>query len=214
MAFQVSAGVEVKEIDLTNVVPAVSTSIGGYAGQFRWGPIEQVTLVGSETELANEFGKPDTYHASSFYTASSFLKYGNALKVVRATSDSLKNSASSPIGGVITGIKVDNSPNQRGVLSEISSAAELGNNEFTVTSTTGSGAILKPKYKLERIEIASAGTGYENNDQVSVSLGESKFLTVDLGTVTAGVPQASQLSLLNSPTLVTPTQFTNTGTKI
>ncbi len=58
MAFQVSAGVEVKEIDLTNVVPAVSTSIGGYAGPFRWGPIEEITLIGSETELVNQFGKP------------------------------------------------------------------------------------------------------------------------------------------------------------
>ena len=29
MAFQVSPGVEVNEIDATNVVPAVSTSIGG-----------------------------------------------------------------------------------------------------------------------------------------------------------------------------------------
>jgi hypothetical protein len=62
MAFQVSAGVEVKEIDLTNVVPAVSTSIGGYAGTFRWGPIEEIKLIGSESELANEFGKPDSDH--------------------------------------------------------------------------------------------------------------------------------------------------------
>ena len=34
MAFQVSPGVQVKEIDATSVVPAVSTSIGGFAGSF------------------------------------------------------------------------------------------------------------------------------------------------------------------------------------
>jgi phage tail sheath protein FI len=39
MGFQVSPGVEVKEIDLTNVIPAVSTSIGGFSGYFKWGPI-------------------------------------------------------------------------------------------------------------------------------------------------------------------------------
>ena len=30
MAFQVSPGVQVKEIDLTNVVPAVSSTVGGF----------------------------------------------------------------------------------------------------------------------------------------------------------------------------------------
>ena len=34
MAFQVSPGVLVQERDLTNIIPAVSTSIGAVAGQF------------------------------------------------------------------------------------------------------------------------------------------------------------------------------------
>ena len=50
MAFQVSPGVQVKEIDATNVVPAVSTSIGGFVGAFNWGPVEEDTPVGSENE--------------------------------------------------------------------------------------------------------------------------------------------------------------------
>ena len=83
MGFQVSPGVEVKEIDLTNVIPAVSTSIGGYAGPFRWGPVEEIQLVSSEKELASVLGKPSAFLAESFFTASSFLKYGNALKAVR-----------------------------------------------------------------------------------------------------------------------------------
>jgi hypothetical protein len=84
MGFQVSPGVEVKEIDLTNVIPAVSTSIGGYAGYFRWGPVDTIGLISSEKELAGAFGTPDAAHTESFLTAASFLKYGNALKVVRA----------------------------------------------------------------------------------------------------------------------------------
>ena len=48
MAFQVSPGVQVNEVDLTNVVPAVSTSTGAIAGAFRWGPVDQVVRVSSE----------------------------------------------------------------------------------------------------------------------------------------------------------------------
>jgi len=86
MAFQVSPGVQYKEIDATNVVPAVSTSIGGFAGAFNWGPTEQVITVSSENELASIFGAPDDSTAKYFLVAASFLKYGNALKVVRASS--------------------------------------------------------------------------------------------------------------------------------
>ena len=42
MAFQVSPGVQVSEIDLTNVVPAVSSTVGGFAGTFQWGPVDEV----------------------------------------------------------------------------------------------------------------------------------------------------------------------------
>ena len=86
MAFQVSPGVQVKEIDATSVVPAVSTSIGGFAGSFNWGPVEQVVSVSSEKELLSIFGTPDDNTALYFLTAGAFLKYGNALKVVRAAS--------------------------------------------------------------------------------------------------------------------------------
>lgn len=86
MAFQVSPGVEIKEIDATSVVPAVSSSIGGFAGSFNWGPVDQVTLVSSENELAEQFGSPDNNTYKYFLVAASFLKYGNALKVVRVAS--------------------------------------------------------------------------------------------------------------------------------
>ena len=93
MAFQVSPGVEVKEIDATNVVPAVSTSIGGFAGSFNWGPTEQIVTVSSENELAEIFGSPDDSTAKYFLVAASFLKYGNALKVVRVSSGHLNATA-------------------------------------------------------------------------------------------------------------------------
>jgi phage tail sheath protein FI len=93
MAFQVSPGVQVKEIDATNVVPAVSTSIGGFSGQFNWGSASEVILVGSENELVEKFGSPDLSTAKHFLTAASFLKYGNALKVVRVVASDARNAS-------------------------------------------------------------------------------------------------------------------------
>jgi hypothetical protein len=84
MPFQVSPGVNVSEIDLTTVVPAVSTTEGAVAGVFRWGPVNKRVLVDSEATLVNRFGRPTTYNAETFFTAANFLAYGNKLYVVRA----------------------------------------------------------------------------------------------------------------------------------
>ena len=46
MAFQVSPGVLVQEKDLTNVVPAVATSIGAIAIQSTQGPLDEVVTIG------------------------------------------------------------------------------------------------------------------------------------------------------------------------
>ncbi|NDC22673.1 MAG: hypothetical protein EBZ49_00860 [Proteobacteria bacterium] len=84
MAFQVSPGVNISEVDLTTVVPAVSTSVGAVAGVFKWGPVEKRTLIGSEVELVSMFGKPTNHNPETFFTAANFLAYGNSLYVVRA----------------------------------------------------------------------------------------------------------------------------------
>ena len=110
MASLVSPGVQVKEIDLTNVVPAVSTSIGGYAGSFSWGPVEEVRTVSSEKELAETFGLPpktDVSVSQSFLTAASFLKYSSSLKVVRAGAASGYKNATSGSGGT-SGVQINN----------------------------------------------------------------------------------------------------------
>jgi hypothetical protein len=84
MAFQLSPGVQVQEVDLTNVVPAVATTAGATAGHFKWGPIGQVVTVSTEGELARVFGEPDDDTFQYFFTAANFLAYGNNLQVVRA----------------------------------------------------------------------------------------------------------------------------------
>ena len=52
MAFQVSPGVLVQERDLTNIIPAVSTSIGAVAGQFSKGPIDEIVSISSQQTLS------------------------------------------------------------------------------------------------------------------------------------------------------------------
>jgi len=88
MGFQVSPGVQVKEIDLTNIVPAVATTIGAVAGAFQKGPVSEVTQISSEQDLVRIFGLPqDTSNQyEDFFTAANFLQYTNTLKVVRAES--------------------------------------------------------------------------------------------------------------------------------
>lgn len=94
MAFQISPGVNVSEVDLTTVVPAVSTTAGAFAGQFQWGPVNKRTLVTNETELVNRFGKPDSNTATSFFSAANFLAYGNNLQVIRTANTGSYNATS------------------------------------------------------------------------------------------------------------------------
>jgi hypothetical protein len=94
MAFQVSPGINVSEIDLTTTVPALATTVGGFGGVFRWGPVGKFVLVDSENTLVNRFGKPTVDNYETFFTAANFLSYGNALYVSRAaTTTGFANSS-------------------------------------------------------------------------------------------------------------------------
>ena len=99
MGFLVSPGVQVNEVDLTNVVPAVATSIGAIAGAFQKGPVSSVVNISSEEELVEIFGKPVTTgnQFETFFSAANFLRYTNSLKVVRAESAIVNAGANSGI---------------------------------------------------------------------------------------------------------------------
>jgi hypothetical protein len=93
MAFQISPGVSVSEVDLTTVIPSILTTAGAYAGAFNWGPANKRIQISSESQLYNTFTKPDSNTYISYFTASSFLAYGNNLSVVRAVGANGKNSS-------------------------------------------------------------------------------------------------------------------------
>ena len=86
-----SPSIVVKEIDLSGVVPAVTSSTGALVGDFNWGPAEQPILVGNEAELAANFGAPSLSGGASstdFLSAAYFLKYSTNTFVTRAVADS------------------------------------------------------------------------------------------------------------------------------
>ena len=92
MANLLSPGVSVNEVNLTTVVPSVLTTAGAYAGPFAWGPASTIIPVSTESILVNTFGKPDSNTYASFFTAASFLAYGNNLQVVRAANSASYNA--------------------------------------------------------------------------------------------------------------------------
>ena len=98
MGFQVSPGVNVSEVDLTTIIPAVSTTTGAFAGHFRWGPVGQRVLVDSEDSLAKNFQHPVSNTAVDFFTSANFLAYGNALYVVRVINEGGTKSSNTARG--------------------------------------------------------------------------------------------------------------------
>jgi hypothetical protein len=126
MAFQLSPGVNVSEIDLTTIVPAVATSDGAIGGVFRWGPVGALSLIDSETALVARYGKPTNFNAETFFTAANFLSYGSSLYVSRAanTTGTTPKISNTSTGG-LTGNAV------------LTASDTISNNIISLSSTTG-----------------------------------------------------------------------------
>jgi hypothetical protein len=135
MAFQLSPGVLVTERDLTDVVPAVSTTAGGYAGHFNWGPVNEVVTVDSEKTLSTLYGKPDDNTYLSFFTAANFLSYGNNLQVVRAGASAHRNA-----------VAALNAGNTSGTATVINNIDDYEANSVFFTSGAQSSGLFAAKY--------------------------------------------------------------------
>ena len=93
-----SPAVTIREVDLSGIVPAVTSSTGAIVGDFNWGPTNQPILIGNEAELVSNFGSPSLVIDSSnvdFLSASSFLKYSGSLYVTRGLDAAAKNAVDS-----------------------------------------------------------------------------------------------------------------------
>lgn len=165
MPFQLSPGVAVVEKDFTSIVPAVSSSIGAFAGAFPWGPVMEPTTVGSENELVRRFGQPNDSNFQSFFTAANFLSYTNNLLLVRADAGHL-NSVATQTGGIGT---INITTPGSGYTSTAAAPAVTfsapdisGGIQATGTVTLSGGAITA-------IAITSGGTGYDAAPTITIT---------------------------------------------
>ena len=89
-----SPGVLIREVDLTvGRIDPVSPSVGAIAAPFAKGPVGEPTLIQSENDLLNTFGKPYDVdnHYEHWMVSSSYLAYGGSLQVIRTDDASMTN---------------------------------------------------------------------------------------------------------------------------
>ena len=122
MSFSISPAVSVREIDLTAVIPNVSTTAGAFVGHFRWGPVQKRVLVDSEDVLARQFGTPNSNTANFFFPAAQFLAYGNQLHVVRSVN---ANTTGGTGGSAAARNAISNSANTKNTIIKNSDDYEL-----------------------------------------------------------------------------------------
>lgn len=101
MVQPLSPGVFVTEIDLSNYIPSVSTSVGAFAGYFQWGPIFEVVDITDHRRLRRRLGDPTDDNFTDWFTAANFLDYASSLKVVRAVASTALNSTADGTGLLI-----------------------------------------------------------------------------------------------------------------
>ena len=145
MAFQLSPGVNVSEIDLTTIVPSVATSIGAFAGPFAWGPIGEITTISDEVRLAASFGSPNSDNYEYWFSAANFLAYTSNLKIVRAANITTTRNATANGANNVALIK-----NEDDYLDNFST----GNTAYGVAAARYAGAI----GNTLKVSIADANT--------------------------------------------------------
>ena len=149
MAIQLSPSVSIKETDLSNVVPAVATSIGAAVIEAGWGPVQEVTTIDSENSLVAQFGKPNDLNAANWFAAANFLSYSNNLLVVRSDTTRQRNAVSS-LTGTVSSIPV------------ISSGMNYASATIAIGSPDTAGQIAP-------LQILSGGSGYATPPAITIA---------------------------------------------
>ena len=174
MAFQLSAGVNVSEVDLTTIVPSVATSIGAFAGPFAWGPTNEVITISDEVRLASRFGNPDSTNYEYWFSAANFLAYTNNLKIVRAanTAYSTLNASANTNGAILIQNEDDYLGNHATANGGTSYIRVESVNATAIITTTAPGTVVVGTAVLRKWQYA---------DQFKVAPGTSDYATSKSG---------------------------------
>lgn len=178
MAIQSSPGVQVVEKDYTQIVPTVSTSTGAFAGVFKWGPVEQPTLVASESDLLAVYGRPNDSNYQSFFTVKNFLEYSKQMYVTRVDAGSGRNAVAIK-SGPISKVEIT-SPGEGYTVAPIVVFEELPGVKDGIPATAE--AILTGA-PITSVTVLAGGSGYNVGDVVVLSRPEQ---TLDTGSSVPG----------------------------
>lgn len=84
MANLLSPGVQVSEVDQSQITPVEGDSAAVFGGDFEKGPVGVHTLISSVQELRENYGMPNTKNYNDYYQVQNFLAYSGAIYVSRA----------------------------------------------------------------------------------------------------------------------------------
>jgi len=199
-----SPGIVVREVDLTvGRVDPTSGGIGAIVAPFAQGPVDLPTVIGSEKDLLDVFGKPYSTdkHYEHWLVASSYLAYGGALSVVRADDSGLQNG----FVGTASSVKIkslehyeDLGYNENPIANVIVAARNPGSwaNGLRV------GIIDGKADQILGINTSSASTfSPAITDRIGTSVGSASTVGISTGSIVLG--QTVRSSVVSSETTVT-----------
>lgn len=93
MGFYFSPGIYPKETDLSQIVTAVSSSVGAVVGASLKGPVGERTLITNVRDFISIFGEPDPSVSYMHYSAISFLTVARTLYVTRVVGSGATHGA-------------------------------------------------------------------------------------------------------------------------
>lgn len=181
MPFAMSPSVIVVEKDYTDIIPAVSSSVGATVGVFKWGPVLDPLLIDSETTLISRFGLPNDENFQYFFTAANFLAYTDSLYVTRAATAGQRNAISMATGGlelngsITGGIEFTSAP-----------TITFGDPQISGDAAT---AVATVSGVISEISIDNGGSGYLVAPTITIDApgGVSPVVATATATVVGGV---------------------------
>ena len=185
---QLSPGILVREIDLTvGRVDNVINQIGGIAGPFQLGPVDEPIEVSNEAGFIETFGKPLSTDRQYEYwmSGSSYLSYGGVLKVVRTDGTTLRNANAGVGMANTTTLKVKNNDDYE---------------ENYQTATNFTWAAKNPGTWANGLKVAIIDNAADQRLGIStVAFGDGSNLKVNVGTavttsITGAIPGAGTTS--------------------
>lgn len=200
-----SPGVKVVEIDLSALIPQVSTNITAYVGRFEKGPVNAPTLVTNPNTLETVFGKVTQDNVLDWMTARNFFAngFGDKLYLVRTVNeDGLKTSATGSIGSGDTTIPCSST-------SQFPTSGKLRINDSEVVTYVGKTAVSFQNVTRGLAgTTAAAYTGGEDiallpeNSSLAISNSAAPFVAGTGATGTITFPALSVLAEGDSVTVV------------